>query len=243
MLRLVDVVVTTTEPLRAHFSTRTSTPIHVVENYLGPHYAGPGREPHPGIVLGWAAWVDHQADWGALGLHEDVTRLLDTHPRPPRREPRSGRPQAAPGPLHADAARRSSNTSPRHSRASTSRSRRSQDPFNAGRSNIKIKEYAALGDPVARVADRAVRGPRRGAGRPARPDDRWYEELDASCATRRRAASSRKRGRRVGGNADDRPQHRPMGGGVPPCDRARRPTAQRRRLTCRAGAALPRRLA
>jgi len=33
----------------------------VIENHLGPHYADLRPEPHDGIVLGRAAWSDHQA--------------------------------------------------------------------------------------------------------------------------------------------------------------------------------------
>ena len=55
--------------------------VRVIENYLGDHYAELEREPHDGLVLGWAAWVDHQADWRELGLHATVSRLLDAHPQ------------------------------------------------------------------------------------------------------------------------------------------------------------------
>ncbi len=180
MLRLADVVITTTEPLRAHYSTRTSTPIHVVDNYLGRQFSGPvARDPKPGLVIGWAAWMDHQADWRVLGLQKTVTRLLDQHPGlhveslgpidlrlPPARYTRTP-------PVKFEYLAR------RLARFDIGIAPIANTRFNAGRSSIKAKEYAALGIPwlASPIGPYVGLGENQGGRLVA--DDRWFEELDA----------------------------------------------------------------
>ena len=180
MLRLADVVITTTESLRAHFGRRTSVPIHVVDNYLGPQFGGPvARGRRDGLTVGWAGWVDHQADWRALGLQRAFARLLDEHPGlhveslgpidlrlPPARYTRT------PPVKFEYLARRLASFDV--GIAPIARTR-----FNAGRSSIKLKEYAALGIPwlASPIGPYAGLGEEQGGRLVA--DDRWYEELDA----------------------------------------------------------------
>lgn len=180
MLRLADVIVTTTEPLLAHFERRTSTPIHVVDNYLGPQFGGNiARDPHPGLVLGWAAWVDHQADWRVLGLQKAVIRLLDAHPEihveslgpidlrlPPARYTQTP-------PVRFE------HLAPRLARFDIGIAPIANTRFNAGRSNIKVKEYAALGIPWLASPIGPYEGLGEEQGGRLVADDRWYEELDA----------------------------------------------------------------
>jgi hypothetical protein len=180
MLRLADVVVTTTEPLLKHFSRHTSTPIHAIDNYLGPQFGGAvAGEPRPGLVLGWAGWVDHQADWRALGLQGTVARLLAEHPAlhveslgpidlrlPPARYTRTP-------PVRFEwLARRLASFDVGIAPIANTR-------FNAGRSSIKLKEYAALGIPwlASPIGPYAGLGEQEGGRLVA--DDRWYAEIDA----------------------------------------------------------------
>jgi hypothetical protein len=180
MLRLVDVVVTTTEPLLAHFGARTSTPIHVVQNYLGPQFSDKLQgDPHPGLVLGWAAWMDHQADWRALSLQKTLTRLLGDHPElhveslgpldlrlPPARYTQTP-------PVKFEYLAR------RLARFDVAIAPIANTRFNAGRSNIKVKEYAALGIPWLASPIGPYEGLGEEQGGRLVADDRWYEELDA----------------------------------------------------------------
>ena len=196
MLRLVDVVVTTTEPLHAHFARRTSTPIHVIDNFLGPQFGGSvAREPHPGLVLGWAAWVDHQADWRTLGLQKTIERLLEAHPGlrfeslgpldlrlPPARYTRT------PPVKFEWLARRLASFDVAIAPIANTR-------FNAGRSSIKLKEYAALGIPwlASPIGPYASLGEEQGGRLVA--DDRWHEELDAIVRDQDARRALAKRGR------------------------------------------------
>jgi hypothetical protein len=178
MVNAADVVVTTSERIAAQYRTMGAAAVQVIENYLGPHYAGLQPTPHDGIVLGWAAWIDHQADWKALGLHAVVSRLLDAHPRlrvesvgmidlqlPRERYLRS--PPVAFEQLGAALTRFDVGIAPIV-----------DNPFNASRSNIKVKEYAAAGVPwlASPIGPYAGLGEKQG-GRLV-PDDRWHEELD-----------------------------------------------------------------
>lgn len=196
MVRASDVVVTTSERIASHYREMAPTPVHVIENYLGPHYAALQREPHDGIVLGWAAWTDHQADWKALGLHAVVSRLLEAHPRlrvesvgkvdlqlPRERYTRSG---AVPfDQLGRALTRFDIGIAPIVDHA-----------FNASRSNIKVKEYAAAGVAwlASPIGPYAELGEKQG-GRLV-PDDRWYEELDRLIRDERGRRKLVKRGAR-----------------------------------------------
>jgi glycosyltransferase involved in cell wall biosynthesis len=195
MLRLADVVITTTDDLADHFGASTKAPIRVVENYLGPHFERVEREPHRGLVLGWAAWIDHMADWRALGLQETVMRLLEAHPDlrveslgpidlrlPPERY--SQRP-----PVRFEFLAR------RISEFDVGIAPIADNRFNAARSNIKVKEYAALGIPwlASPIGPYAGLGEKEGGRLVA--DDRWYEELDRLVRDGRGRKKLAKRGR------------------------------------------------
>lgn len=196
MVRASDVVVTTSERIAQHYREMGQTPVHVIENYLGPHYAELQPAPHDGLVIGWAAWIDHQADWKALGLHAVVSRLLEAHPHvrvesvgkidlqlPRERYARSG---AVPfDELGRALTRFDIGIAPIVDHA-----------FNASRSNIKVKEYAAAG--VAWLASPI--GPYAGLGEKQGgrlvSDDRWYHELDRLLRDERGRRKLVRRGRK-----------------------------------------------
>jgi glycosyl transferase family 1 len=196
MLRLSDVVVTTSEPLADAYREMGAQSVHTIENYLGDHYADLGRPPHDGLVLGWAAWVDHQADWKQLGLHATVSRLLDAHPQlrvesvgmidlglPPDRYKRDE-------PVAFEALGR------RLTSFDIGIAPIVANPFNEARSNIKVKEYAAAGVPwlASSIGPYAGLGEKQG-GRLV-PDDRWFEALDELIRNGRLRRKLAKRGRR-----------------------------------------------
>lgn len=178
MLKLADVVTTTSEPIAANYREMGARSVHVIENYLGDHYADLERPPHDGIVLGWAAWIDHQADWKTLRLHATVSRLLDARPELHVESvgmidlqlPRGRYTRTPPVPfaeLGQQLVRFDIGIAPIVDHA-----------FNAARSNIKVKEYAAAGVPwlASPIGPYADLGEKQG-GRLV-PDDRWYEEID-----------------------------------------------------------------
>ncbi|MFL5816711.1 MAG: glycosyltransferase [Conexibacter sp.] len=196
LVRAADVVVTTSERIAWHYREMGAASVHVIENYLGPHYADLQREPHDGIVLGWAAWIDHQADWKALGLHAIVSRLLEAHPRLrvesvgmidlqlPRERYR--RTRVVPfEQLGSQLTRFDIGIAPIV-----------DNPFNASRSNIKVKEYAAAGVPwlSSPIGPYASLGPKQGGRHVA--DDRWYDELDRLIRDERDRRKLAKQGRK-----------------------------------------------
>ncbi len=195
MMRLADVVVTTSDPLAEHYGALTKTPIHVVENYLGPQFERVARRPHDGLVLGWAAWSDHMADWHALGLQEPIARLLQAH--------RDLRVESL-GPI--DLRLPSERYTRRPAVEFDQLAARIADfdigiapivdnGFNAARSSIKVKEYAALGIPwlASPIGPYAGLGEKQGGRLVA--DDRWYEELDRIVRDRRGRKKLAKHGR------------------------------------------------
>jgi glycosyltransferase involved in cell wall biosynthesis len=196
MLRLADVVVTTSTPLAGAYRALGAESVHTIENYLGDHYASLERAPHDGLVLGWAAWIDHQADWAQLGLHATVSRLLDAHPQlrvesvgkinldlPPDRY-RRDKPVA----FEALGARLTA--------FDIGIAPIADNPFNRARSNIKVKEYAAAGVPwlASPIGPYVGLGERQG-GRLV-PDDGWHEALDELIRNGRLRRKLAKRGRR-----------------------------------------------
>lgn len=178
MVRLADVVTTTSEPLAGHFRALGAERVHVVENYLGGHFARLRRDPHDGLVLGWAAWADHQADWRQLGLRETVTRLLDAHPQLRVESvglvslnlPRDRYRQSDVVPLDR--------LGSQLTRFDIGIAPIVDTPFNRSRSNVKVKEYAAAG--AAWLASPI--GPYERLGRKQGgqlvPDDGWYAAVD-----------------------------------------------------------------
>jgi len=179
MVGFADVVTTTSEPLAETYRALGARSAHVIENYLGSHFADlETRTNGSGIVLGWAAALDHQADWKALQLQPVVERLLDAHRDlrietigpldlglPPDRY--TSTPWVPLDQLGAHLTRFDVGIAPI-----------ADIPFNRARSNIKVKEYAAAGVAWAAspIGPYVGLGERQG-GRLV-PDDRWYEELD-----------------------------------------------------------------
>jgi hypothetical protein len=225
MVRAADVVVTTSPRIAASYREMAPTPVHVVENYLGPHYGDLQREPHDGLVLAWAAWRDHQTDWKEMDLHAVVSRLLDEHPQlriesiglvdlqlPHERYVRAQ-------PVLFD------QLGPFLTRFDIGIAPIADHPFNASRSNIKVKEYAAAGVAWAAspIGPYAGLGERQG-GRLV-PDDRWYEELDLLIRNARLRRKLAKQGRKWAAT-------QMIERNVDPWEQALMEAIERRRRTC-----------
>jgi hypothetical protein len=195
IMRLADVVVTTCDRLAEHYGALTKTPIHVVENYLGPQFERVARRPHDGLVLGWAAWSDHMADWHTLGLQEPITRLLEAHPdlRVESLGPIDLR--LPPGGYTRRPPVEFDQLAPHMADFDIGIAPIADNGFNAGRSNIKVKEYAALGIPwlASPIGPYAGLGEKQGGRLVA--DNRWFEELDHIVRDRRGRKKLAKHGR------------------------------------------------
>jgi hypothetical protein len=180
--RLAHLVLASTETIKAKYAGEGISGIEVVENHLPPKIRRP-RQRHDGLVIGWIAGAEHTEDAIALHLRETLERVLSRHPEARvetigvdlgLKERCAHHPTA-----HFDAL-------PQHMAHYDIGIAPIVDiPFNAARSNIKVKEYAASGVPwlaSPRAPYRAL-GPREGGL--LVEDDGWEAALDALIADRR----------------------------------------------------------
>jgi glycosyltransferase involved in cell wall biosynthesis len=196
MLTLADGVTTTSELLAAHYRELGAGAVRVIENHLGEHYAQLHRPPHDGLVVGWAAWIDHRRDWRELGLRDVFERLLDAHPHV-RVESIAIDDLGLPRERYTWRDAVYFTELGRHIAAfDVGIAPIADTPFNRCRSNIKLKEYAAAGVPwlASPIGPYVGLGEKQG-GRLV-PDDRWFEELDRLIRDERSRRKLAKRGRR-----------------------------------------------
>jgi glycosyltransferase involved in cell wall biosynthesis len=179
MMTLADVVTTPSAALAEAYASRSGCDARVLENYLPPTFApralqGAGEQ----VTVGWVAGAEHRRDAEQLRLRELLEGVLVRHPhvtiasvgvnlgvrseryRHVANLPYHGLPDAiaafdvAIAPLV-------------------------DSPFNRARSNVKLKEYAAIGVPwlASPIGPYAAMGEQEG-GRLV-PDDGWAAALDA----------------------------------------------------------------
>jgi len=194
MVRVADVVTTTSEVLAAQYRELGAASVRVVENYLPASFEAP-RPAHEGVVVGWVATPDHRYDLRALGIREALLALLADHPEvrleslgidlglPPERHRHTRRVEYLD--LPSWLARLDVGIAPL-----------ADHPSNRARSNAKLKEYAAMEIPwlASPTGPYAGLGEREG-GRLV-PDDAWQRELDRLVRSPRDRRKLAKRGRR-----------------------------------------------
>jgi glycosyltransferase involved in cell wall biosynthesis len=195
MLQLAHVVTTTSPVLAEQYRTWGAAEVHVVENYL-PDYYFAERRPRArdaGIAIGWTAAGEHAYDLRALGIRATLERLLDAHPElqvvsaglrlglPPDRYTYTEVVQ------YGDLARYVG-------AFDVGIAPIADIPFNRAKSNVKVKEYAAMGVPwlASPIGPYADLGERQG-GRLV-PDDRWHAELERLIGDERARRKLGKRG-------------------------------------------------
>ncbi|MDW5593496.1 hypothetical protein VSS74_04055 [Conexibacter stalactiti] len=145
MVRTVDAVTTTGEALAAKFRTTGQPEVHTIENFL-PDVGRQGSTSRGDVVVGWVAAGEHSTDAAAIGLRETLARMLDAHPglrfetvgvaldlRTPQYH-RIG--IVAITELRGCIERWDIGIAPL-----------ADTQFNRARSNVKLKEYAAVGVP------------------------------------------------------------------------------------------------
>jgi len=186
----VDLVTTTNARLAEVFRDGGAPEVQVIENYVWDDLIG-NRAARAGIRVGWVAGEEHRLDLEQIPVRDALQRLLEEHPQ-----------------LHVTAigvnlGLRSDRY--RHVEVVQFPQLLSElSSFDIGiaplspnvrinhtRSDIKLKEYAAVGVPwlASPIGPYARMGEREGGRLVA--DDRWYEELDAlirSDRARRRLA-------------------------------------------------------
>jgi glycosyltransferase involved in cell wall biosynthesis len=182
---------TTNDVLAEKYRRAGVEPVEVIANCLARDARRPRRR-HDGVVVGWVAGIDHQADIERIAIVEALERLLASHEhvrvecigvdlglsRRYRHDPKV-KFQDLPGRLGG---------------FDVGIAPLADIPANWARSDIKLKEYAASGVPwlASPIGPYVGLGAQQG-GRLV-PDDGWYEALE-------RLVTSRRERRRLARNA------------------------------------------
>lgn len=190
MMQAAHVVTAPSRGLAGELERVGGKRVTVVENYLSDVFDRP-RTGKSSVTIGWTASLEHYQDWQGLKLAPLMERLLDEHHDLEiksigvRLGLRASRYERANRVLVTDLPRFVSNFD-------IGIAPLTDVPFNRARSNIKLKEYAAVG--VAWVASDV--GPYRGMGEEQGgvvvSEDGWYDVLNALVvdAKRRRKLAS-----------------------------------------------------
>jgi glycosyltransferase involved in cell wall biosynthesis len=193
MARLAHVVMTSTKTIAAKYANDGGVgDIEVFENYL-PAKLKRKRAKHDGLVIGWIAGIEHTEDAIELGLRDILESVLARHP-----DVRVESVGVDLG-LSERYTRQISvhfDTLPDHmARYDIGLAPIVEHPFNAARSNIKVKEYAASEVPWLA----SPRGPYVGLGEREGgrlvADDAWAAALDELIRDKRARKKLAKAGR------------------------------------------------
>jgi hypothetical protein len=174
----IDLVTTTNERLAGVFREGGAPEVQVVENYVVDDLLG-DRAVRSGVRVGWVAGGEHTLDLERIPVRATLQRLLEEHPRlhvtaiGVDLRLRSDRYRHLPVVQFPDLLHHLSSFDVGIAPLSP------ELHINHMRSNIKLKEYAAVGVPwlASPIGPYAGMGEREG-GRLV-PDDRWHAELDA----------------------------------------------------------------
>jgi hypothetical protein len=190
--RFADLATTPSDELATGYRESGAENVAVIENYLDVS-AMPGfgtRNKHEGIVVGWVAAKEHEADLPNLSITGVLARLLDKHAnlrvltvgsRLPLRSERYEYLKPVPfNELLRVCGRIDVGIAPL-----------ADSPFNRARSNVKLKEYAAAGATWLASPVGAYREMGTMQGGQLVEGDGWYDALDGlirSAFRRRRRA-------------------------------------------------------
>ncbi len=208
MLQLAHVVTTTSPVLAEQYRAWGAAEVHVVENYLPDYYAAERPPRGDRLTIGWTAAGEHAYDLKALGIREALERLLDTHPRV--RIVSAGLQLGLPRERYTYTEVVQYQQLARYVGSFDVGIAAIADiPFNRAKSNVKVKEYAAMGVPwlASPIGPYADLGEKQG-GRLV-PDGRWHEELERLVDDERARRKLARRGVKWG---DSQRLRRNMGG-------------------------------
>jgi glycosyltransferase involved in cell wall biosynthesis len=178
LARAVDLTTTPSEVLAEKYRAAGAAHVATIENRLDGELDGFGAKvAHPGVVVGWMAGSEHARDLALLPIVDVLQRLLDAHSElrvvsiglrlPLRSERYEFRPKVPFGRLLEAMADIDIGIAPLADTA-----------FNHARSDVKLKEYGAVGaawlaSPVGAYRERGGREGGRLVG-----DGEWYDALD-----------------------------------------------------------------
>jgi len=177
LMRTANIVTTPSAGLAAHYRESVETEVRVLENYVAPVTPRSTPSKPEQVVVGWVAHMEHQTDIERLGLRATFERLLERHPH-----------------VHVvtvGCGLGIASERYHHIRSVPFEELRSyvtafdvgiapiaDSDFNRSRSNVKVKEYAALGVPWLASPIGPYEGLGQDEGGRLVPDDRWYDELE-----------------------------------------------------------------
>lgn len=177
MVKLADVVTAPTEEMAERHRAAGATDVRVYENLLPPTFTRARIAPPRGVTIGWAAMQEHQWDVEQLGLRDVLARVLERHLHVRLLGIgmdigiRSPRVETLPWQAYDD-------LPGLMSRCDIALAPLADVPFNTTRSNVKLKEYAALGVPwlASPVGDYAWMGEQEGGRLVA--DGDWNDHIE-----------------------------------------------------------------
>jgi hypothetical protein len=176
IFRVASRVTAPSEALAARLREQGASETRVIENCIPDVSLHPHRAGHAGVTIGWIVGPEHQLDVDRIPIREALQRLLDERAdvhvesiglRLGLSSPRYRNDRFVPLlELTARAAAWDIGIAPL-----------AELDFNRGRSNIKLKEYAAAGTPwlASPVGPYTGLGEKQGGRLVA--DERWYDEL------------------------------------------------------------------
>jgi glycosyltransferase involved in cell wall biosynthesis len=175
MARLAGAFTTTTEVLAAKYRRAGVQRVEVIGNYLSPDTLG-ARRPHDGIVIGWVAGGEHQADANRIKIADALREIVAKHGDV--RVECIGVNLALPERYRHDKNVEFVDLPERIRGFDIGIAPLIDIPLNRARSDIKLKEYAAGGVPwlASPVGPYIGLGEREG-GRLV-PNDQWCDALE-----------------------------------------------------------------
>lgn len=182
LAKLARVFTTTNEVLAEKYRASGVERAEVIENYLSRETVRPRRD-HSGVVIGWIAGLEHQADLDSIKIVEALERLLAKHAD--LRVECVGVDLRLRHRYRHDAELPFSELPGRIGGFDIGIAPLADIPMNRARSNIKVKEYAASGVPWLASPVGPYRGLGETEGGRLVADDRWFEELDRLVASER----------------------------------------------------------
>jgi hypothetical protein len=199
LLQQTDLAIAASVPIAERFREYGAAHVEHIENYVPDavlHATAPSNGDR--VLAGWLAGNEHHLDVRALPLREQLGRALDAHPELVVETLGCSLGLRHERYRHVDRLD-FFDLAPHLATYDVGLAPIADIPFNRARSNIKVKEYAALGRPwlASPIGPYAMLGEKQG-GRLV-PDDGWAEALgrlvEKPRERRRLAKNARKWGR------------------------------------------------
>ncbi|MGA3355030.1 MAG: glycosyltransferase [Acidimicrobiales bacterium] len=192
--RRAALVTTPSRVLAERYRRAGAHHVQVIENYLPAEFEAQKQRRHPGLVVGWIAGLEHAVDASRLGLGDVLLRLLNVYPRVRVAVIGTDLQLGHDRYFHLE---RSDFGGLVHAAAGfdIGIAPLADTEFNAARSNVKLKEYAALGIPwlASPVGAYVGLGPAQGGLLVG--DDGWEDALSELIGHPLRRARLAKRAR------------------------------------------------